>query len=54
MGIKDNLLRERYDGDLWLRFTFDASAEYIKSAENLRISVEPMNVKEVRINGSEV
>ncbi len=54
MGIKDNLLRERYDGDLWLRFTFDASAEYIKSAESLRISVEPMNVKEVRINGSEV
>lgn len=54
MGIKDNLLRERYDGDLWLRFTFDASAEYINSAENLRISVEPMNVKEVRVNGSEI
>lgn len=52
MGIKDNLLREKYNGDVWLRFSFDAGEEYLKSAKELRISVEPMNVLSFSINGN--
>ena len=54
MGIKDNLLRQKYDGDVWLRFHFNASEEYIKAGKNLQISVEPMNVKEICVNGNVV
>ncbi|MGN1410406.1 MAG: glycosyl hydrolase [Eubacteriales bacterium] len=54
MGIKDNLLREKYNGDVWMRFTFDAGEDYISSAKNLRVVTEPMNIKEIRVNGTEV
>lgn len=48
-GIKDNLLRERYDGRVWLKFTFEADAV----PENLRLAVEPM-YERITVNGIEV
>jgi hypothetical protein len=33
MGIKDNLLRMRYNGDVWLRFTYEVTAEYLEKAQ---------------------
>lgn len=54
MGIKDNLLRERYDGDVWLRFSFEANEDYIRRAKELRVGTEPMNVKNVWVNGTEL
>jgi len=53
MGIKDNLLRQRYNGDVWLRFTYEASAEYLEAAEKLHLVTEPMNVLSVSVNGTE-
>jgi hypothetical protein len=49
MGIKDNLLRERYDGKVWLKFTYDV--DYTPA--NLRVAVEPM-YERVTVNGTEV
>lgn len=54
MGIKDNLLRKRYDGDVWLRFTCEATEDYLRAAKNLRLVTEPMNVRSVTVNGTEV
>ena len=48
-GIKDNLLRERYDGRVWLKFTYDAATV----PESLRVAVEPM-YERVTVNGTEV
>ncbi|MBR5680346.1 MAG: hypothetical protein IKX19_06795, partial [Clostridia bacterium] len=47
-GIKDNLLRERIDGRVWLKFTFDA--DYVP--KNLRLAVEPM-YERITVNGTE-
>lgn len=49
MGIKDNLLREKYDGRVWLKFTYDA--DYVPS--ELRVAIEPM-YERVYVNGTEV
>ncbi len=49
MGIKDNLLRERYDGRVWLRFTYDV--DYAPT--DLRVAIEPMYSR-VTVNGTEV
>jgi len=49
MGIKDNLLRERYDGRVWLKFTYDV--DYVPA--NLRVAIEPM-YERVTVNGTEV
>lgn len=49
MGIKDNLLRERYDGRVWLRFTYDV--DYVPT--ELRVAIEPMYSR-VTVNGTEV
>ncbi|MGN1346216.1 MAG: glycosyl hydrolase [Eubacteriales bacterium] len=49
MGIKDNLLRERYDGRVWLKFTYEAD----DVPANLRVAVEPM-YERVLVNGVEV
>ncbi|MBE6598687.1 MAG: hypothetical protein E7638_04525 [Ruminococcaceae bacterium] len=54
MGIKDNLLRARYNGDVWLRFTYEAAEDYLGSAKNLRLVTEPMNVLSISVNGAEV
>ena len=48
-GIKDNLLRERYDGRVWLKFTFDA--DHVPAF--LRLAVEPM-YERITVNGIEV
>ncbi len=48
MGIKDNLLRERYDGKVWLKFVYDV--DYVPA--NLRVAVEPM-YERVLVNGTE-
>ncbi len=49
MGIKDNLLRERYDGKVYLKFTYDV--DY--APEKLRVAIEPM-YERVTVNGVEV
>jgi len=49
MGIKDNLHRERYDGRVWLKFTYDV--DYVPA--NLRVAIEPM-YERVTVNGTEV
>ncbi len=54
MGIKDNLLRNRYDGDVWLRFTYETASEYLETAKNLRLVTEPMRIQTITVNGTEV
>ncbi len=54
MGIKDNLLRMKYDGDIWLRFTYETTADYLREAKELHLVTEPMNVKEITVNGTPV
>jgi hypothetical protein len=49
MGIKDNLLRERYDGDVYLRFTFDLDYD----PRELKFVIEPMYTS-ILVNGVEV
>ncbi len=49
MGIKDNLLRERYNGRAYLRFTFELDYE----PASLSVALEPM-FKRVLVNGTEV
>ena len=51
-GIKDGLLRERYDGDVWLKYTFTAEAGFAPS--ELRAVLEPMGYAEVTCNGHAV
>lgn len=51
MGIKDNLLRERYDGHVWLKFTYEA--DYAPTDTDLRVAIEPM-YERVYVNGTEV
>ena len=51
MGIKDNLLRERYAGRVWLKFTYDVAAGY--TPDDLRLAIEPMYEK-ITVNGTEV
>ncbi len=48
-GVKDNLLREKYAGPLWLKFSFDCGAV----PETLRVVLEPM-FETVAVNGTEV
>ncbi len=49
MGIRDNLLRERYNGSAYLRFTFEL--DY--APKSLAVALEPM-FKRVTVNGTEV
>ena len=49
MGIKDNLLRERYNGDVHLRFTFEIDYE----PRELKFVIEPMFTS-VTVNGTPV
>lgn len=51
MGIKDNLLRERYAGKVWLKFVYDVDAGY--RPDDLRVAVEPM-YEHIYVNGTEV
>jgi len=51
-GIKDNLLREQYNGRVWIKYTFTAAEGY--KAEDLRLVVEPMGQDCVTVNGVEV
>jgi hypothetical protein len=48
-GVKDNLLRERYDGPVWLKFTFDCGSV----PSSLKFVVEPMYTR-VTVNGTEI
>ena len=48
--IRDLLLRRRYAGDVYLRFSFDAETV----PESLRIAVEPMRYRAISVNGSPV
>ncbi|MBQ7917022.1 MAG: hypothetical protein IJ315_09610, partial [Firmicutes bacterium] len=48
-GVKDNLLREQYNGRVWLKFTFTAADDF--ASEDLRLVVEPMGQDSVTING---
>jgi len=49
MGIKDNLMRERYNGEVYLRFTFEVDYE----PRELKFVIEPM-FDSVLVNGVEV
>jgi len=51
MGIKDNLLREQYNGKVWLKFVYDVAEGY--APQSLRVAVEPM-YEHVYVNGTEV
>ncbi len=51
-GIKDNLLREQYNGRVWIKYTFTAAEGY--KADDLRLVVEPMGQDCVTVNGVEV
>ncbi len=51
-GIKDNLLKEQYNGRIWLKYTFTASENY--RTDDLRLVLEPMGQDSVAINGMEV
>ncbi len=48
-GVKDNLLREKYKGRLWLKFTFEADTV----PASLKLVLEPMYDR-VTVNGVEV
>ncbi len=48
-GIRDNLLRERYDGKVFLKFTYEA--DFLP--QTLRLAVEPM-YESILVNGTEV
>ncbi|MBQ4606469.1 MAG: hypothetical protein IJB15_07165, partial [Clostridia bacterium] len=51
-GIKDNLLREQYNGRVWIKYTFTADESY--KADDLRLVVEPMGQDSVTVNGTAV
>lgn len=51
MGIKDNLLRERYAGRVWLKFKYEIGAGYVP--RRLRLAIEPMYAR-VTVNGVEI
>ena len=51
-GIKDNLLREQYNGRVWIRYSFTADENY--KPDDLRLVVEPMGQDSVTINGTAV
>lgn len=51
MGIKDNLLRERYDGRVWLKFGYETDDTF--APDSLRLAVEPM-YERITVNGVEV
>ena len=51
MGIKDNLLRERYAGKVWLKFTYCVDESFVPT--DLCVAVEPM-YEHVFVNGTEV
>ncbi len=48
MQVKDNLLSERYRGDLWLSFEFDVS----EIPDSLYVVCEPLKYKSITLNGS--
>lgn len=48
--IRDLLLRRRYRGDVWLRFTFTAD----ELPDGLRMVVEPMRLTSIAVNGAPV
>jgi len=48
--IKDMLLRARYEGDVWLKYTFDTS--FIP--QSLRMAAEPLEYKSITVNGNPV
>ncbi|MBQ7923467.1 MAG: hypothetical protein IJ325_12995, partial [Clostridia bacterium] len=51
-GVKDNLLRERYNGRVWLKYTFTAEENF--HTDNLRLVLEPMGQDSVTVNGTAV
>ena len=53
-GIKDNLLKARYEGDVWLRFRFDMGAAWPQPPRSLRLAIEPMHQTSVTVNGHEI
>ncbi len=48
-GIKDNLLREKYDGQVWIKYSFTAGEGF--KTDDLRLVVEPMGQTSVTVNG---
>lgn len=48
--IKDNLLKERYKGDLWLSFEFDVT----EKPDSLYVVYEPLNYKSLTLNGTKL
>ncbi|MBO5111483.1 MAG: hypothetical protein J6D21_12310 [Clostridia bacterium] len=50
MGVKDRLFREKYAGDLYLRFEFDVNT----LPQALSMAVEPLNYTNVEINGTPI
>jgi len=51
-GIKDNLLTEKYEGPIWLQYTFTADEGFYSG--DLRLILEPMRQNLVTVNGVEV
>ncbi len=51
-GVKDNLLREQYEGDIRLKYTFTAADGFVP--EKLNLVLENMGQKRVLVNGKEV
>jgi len=51
MGLKDNLLRERYAGKVWLKYRFTVNEGYTPT--RLKLAVEPM-YESVTVNGTPV
>lgn len=47
MQIKDNLLKERYKGDLWLSFEFNVK----QIPDSLFVVCEPLSYKSITLNG---
>ena len=50
MGVKERLYQEKYKGDLYLRFEFEADS----LPETLSVAVEPANYTSVEVNGAAV
>ncbi len=51
-GIKDNLLKEKYNGHVWLKYEFNVADGF--RAESLKLVLEPMRQVALTVNGTPV
>jgi len=51
-GVKDNLLKEQYEGEIHLKYTFTAADTY--KTDKLNLVLEPMGQHTVCVNGTKV